>query len=115
MVYPDPNAIQSDKYTRKPLTIQAIEVTVENIEQLAKQFDGVITRDYRSDKEPRVSAELQSNGPEEMRKYRFAVVPGSLIITDDPEATNMRPTPYAIDKASFQALYDKKSETYIKL
>ena len=115
MVYPDPNVIQSDKYTRKPLTIQAIEVTVENIEQLAKQFDGVLTRVYRSDKEPLVSAELLGNGPEEMRKYRFTVIPGSIIITDDPEATNMRPTPYAIDKASFQALYDKKSETYIKL
>ena len=115
MVYPDPNVIQSDKYTRKPLTIQAIEVTVENIEQLAKQFDGIITRVYRSDKEPWVSAELLCNGPEEMRKYRFAVIPGSMIITDDPEATNMSPTPYAIDKASFQALYDKKSETYIKL
>lgn len=115
MVYPDPNAIQSDKYTRKPLTIQAIEVTVENIEQLAKQFDGVITRVYRSDKEPWVSAELLGNGPEEMRKYRFTVIPGSMIITDDPEATHMSPTPYTVDKASFQALYDKKSETYIKL
>ena len=115
MVYPDPNVIQSDKYTRKPLTIQAIEVTVENIEQLADQFDGIITRVYKCDEEPWVSAELLRNGPEAVRNYRVTVVPGSLIITDDPEATNMRPTPYAIDKASFQALYDKKSETYIKL
>ena len=115
MVYPDPNAIQSDKYTRKPLTIQAIEVTVENIDQLAKEFDGIVTRGYEFGKEPWARAELLCNGPAEMRKYRFTVVPGSMIIIDDPEATKLRPTPYKIEKEAFQALYDKKSETYIKL
>lgn len=96
-------------YFRKPKNLHAVEVTNENIDELAESYAGSIRRSYGPN--ARVTAVLcfiVGDGIDDGKLADIAVKPGDFVVFD-PE----REHPIKMEAEDFNKLYEEKPEQFI--
>lgn len=101
--------IQTKMYDLKPQTIQAIEVTEENIDELAKETEGTVTRYYAQSPIDRpTKAILFFKDDIKLRDVTVSV--GGYLVYNSRVQDGV---PYWVTKEAFEEVYRERPEQFI--